>query len=134
MATESTSKIPWREGYWKMDAFSSLIMETSGNNFLSFNLVALDYPRTSRARYNHVMKCQFGNFGLARKEVAEATQADQYNFQMVDSFIKLKGVLNQEGTKITLWGTTNKLEEWFWLDEEMMERLRNDREPYEAPR
>ena len=117
-----------------MDAFSSLIMETSGNNFLSFNLVALDYARTSKARYNHVMRCQFGNFGLARKEVAEATQADQYNFQMVDSFIKLKGVLNQDGTKITLWGTTNKLEEWFWLDEEMIERMKNNREPYEAPR
>ena len=43
MATESTSKIPWREGYWKMDAFSS----NYGNIGQQFSVIQLGCPRLS---------------------------------------------------------------------------------------
>ena len=47
---------------------------------------------------------------------------------------KGKGVMNSEGTKITIWGLANKLEEWEWMDEKMIEDMKEDRDPFEAPR
>ena len=48
--------------------------------------------------------------------------------------MKGKGVMNSEGTKITIWGLVNKLEEWEWMDEKMIEDMKEDRDPFEAPR
>ena len=42
--------------------------------------------------------------------------------------------MNEDGTKITIWGMANKLEEWVWVDDEMIQRLKDDRDPYDAPR
>ena len=48
--------------------------------------------------------------------------------------MEFKGVLNEEGTKITLWGLSNSLDEWVWLDDDAIEELKNDRDEFEAPR
>jgi len=48
--------------------------------------------------------------------------------------MEFKGVLNEEGTKITLWGLSNSLDEWVWVDDDAIEELKNDRDEFEAPR
>ena len=54
--------------------------------------------------------------------------------QIESIMFKGKGVMNAEGTKITIWGLANKLEEWEWMDEKMIEDMKEDRDPFEAPR
>ena len=72
MAETVENKVPWKEGYFKMGPFSSIILETSGNNLMLWkNLVILDYPDMKIGSIP--MKCHYGNFGEAKKEIAEAT-------------------------------------------------------------
>ena len=108
-------------------------MTIPGANQMNWkNLVALDYPDIE---YGSVtLGCHYGNFGEARKEVAEATGQKDYNFKGESILFKAQGVLNAEGTKITTWGLSNKLEEWVWMDEDMIKEMKEDRDPYEAPR
>ena len=82
------------------------------------------------------MKVEYGNFGKARAEIANATGTEDYNFK-VNSFMGVlnsKGVVNADGTKITIWGMSDTLEEWHWLDEEEVQKIKDDREPFDAPR
>jgi len=125
------NKIPWREGFWKMGSMKSMILQTNGSSMRWKNLVALDYPDIEAGAFS--IDCQYGNFGEARKEIFEATTQKDYNFQIESIMFKGKGVMNAEGTKITIWGLANKLEEWEWMDEKMIEDMKEDRDPFEAP-
>ena len=44
-----------------------------------------------------------------------------------------RGMLNKAGTKITVSEVTNKIEEWK-LDDEGIQKLKDERDPFEAPR
>ena len=132
MSDKAEAKVPWREGFWKMGPFNANILQTSGNNKLLWkNLVALDYPDIEAGSF--AIDCQFGNFGEAREEIAKATGEKHYNFHASNPMMNIKGVMNSDGTKITAWGITNTMEEWVWLDETMMQEIKDDRDPFEAP-
>ena len=117
-----------------MGEFRAIVLQTSENDkhLLWKNLICLDYPDIESTGFT--LDCFYGNFGEARKEVADATGITDYNFMAKSVFVNSKGIINEEGTKITLWGMANKLEEWVWLDEEMIKELKDDRDPYDAPR
>ena len=126
------AKVAWREGFWKMGPFNANILQTSGNNKLLWkNLVALDYPDIEAGSF--AIDCEFGNFGEAREEIAKATGEKHYNFHASNPMMNIKGVMNSEGTKFTAWGITNTMEEWVWLDETMMQEIKDNRDPFEAP-
>ena len=109
------------------------IIETVGEEVMQMiNHVVLDYPDLKHGGYN--FKCEVGDFGEVRKEIAEATGASRSNFSLSGSWMDYKGVLNEAGTKITVWGVTNKVEEWIWLDDEGIQKLKDERDPFEAPR
>ena len=95
--------VPWKQGYWKMGAFKGTLLQACGNKFLWRSLISLDYPDLAE-QYNQKMKdgmdCRFGKFGKPREEIVLATGADEYNIELSSSMITLKGVLNEEGTKI----------------------------------
>jgi len=128
---EKVAKVPWKEGFFKMGDAKAMIFQTSDNKLIMKNLVALDYPDIEV----HAMAftCYSGNFGAARPEVAEATGVDQLNFLAESFAINIQGVINEEGTKITVWGLSNKLEEWVWLTPEAIQELKDDRDDIEAP-
>ena len=46
----------------------------------------------------------------------------------------IKGVMNEEGTEIVVWGMGNAMESWIWLDEEKIQAKKDDRDDYDAPR
>ena len=95
--------------------------------------VALDYPDLESKGYS--FKCEVGDFGELKKEIAEATGVSRSNYSLSGGWMDgMKGVLNEAGTKITLWGVTNKIEEWIWLDDEGIQKLKDERDPFEAPR
>ena len=130
---DDTNPVPWRQGYFKMGEFRAILLQTSGNNKLLWkNLICLDFPDIKADSFQ--LDCSFGSFGKAQKEVADATGVKEYNFRAESVFVNSKGVMNEDGTKITIWGMANKLEEWVWVDDEMIQRLKDDRDPYDAPR
>ena len=132
MSDNGETKIPWRDGFWKMGPFHALILQTSGHNKLLWkNLVALDYPDIEAGSF--AINCKFGNFGEAREEIAKATGEKFYNFHASNAMLNCKGVMNSEGTKITIWGISNTMEEWVWLNETMLQELKDDRDPFDAP-
>ena len=78
---------------------------------------------------------KFGDFGPARKEVAEAAGADNYNLERtIARVIKTYGVINEAGTEVTSWGFTNELEVMRWLSPEDLKKLRDRRDDFNAPR
>ena len=134
----SDEKLPWREGIWRMGEYGTgTLIQTSGRDrFYKKLLITLDYPHLDEKNDYGCMKVEFGNFGRAREEIAIATGTKDYNFK-VNSFMGVlnsKGVVNADGTKITIWGMSDTLEEWHWLDEEEVQKIKDDREPFDAPR
>ena len=115
-----------------MGPFPAVCLQTSGSNKLLWkNLVALDYPDIESGSF--AIDCKYGNFGEAREEITKATGEKEYNFVAANQMMNCKGVINSDGTKITVWGISNSMEEWVWLDEALMQKMKDDRDPYEAP-
>ena len=48
--------------------------------------------------------------------------------------VKMYGVVNEAGTEITSWGFSNSLEVMRWLNQEEIDRLKEDRDDFMAPR
>ena len=114
------------------------ILQTSGDRFQYQSLLVLDHPELADLMPEEQRKegfdCKFGNFGRAREEIISATGMEDYNIDLASPMINYKGVLNKEGTKITVWGLTNKLVNFVWMDEASLEQLKENRDPYDAPR
>ena len=77
----------------------------------------------------------YGDYGPAKKEIADATGASNYNlaFAFGDK-VMFHGVVNEEGTEITTWGFSNSVEIMKLLSSEEVERIREDRDPLDEPR
>jgi len=109
-----------------------IILQTSGDNKLLWkNMVFLDYPDIPVECVN--LDCEFGSFGQPREEIAKATGVSDSNIRIKSPFVNGKGVLNKTGTKITIFGITNTLEEWIWLDDEKLEKVKAERDPFDFP-
>ena len=74
-----------------------------------------------------------GDFGPAKAEIIEKTGIQNYDVQMDTIFGKFPGVVNENGTQIDFWGFTNGPEVIKWLSEEELEKVKEGREPAEAP-
>ena len=121
MSVYDNDSIPWKEGCWRMGEIRGIVLETSGKKQLKWK--------------NLVLECQFGKFGRASKEITVATGSEEYNLQVRSPLMNNRGVLNDSGTKITIYGVLNKLEEWVWMDEETMKKFGEDTIiPYGVPR
>ena len=125
--------VPWKEGFFTMGPIKAIILQTSGSNQLKMkNLVALDYPDLEAG--STPLECNYGDFGEAKKEIADATGVKNNNIRVHNSMMDFKGVLNEEGNKMTMWGLGNAMEEWVWLDGDAIEEHKKDRDDFEAPR
>ena len=69
-----------------------------------------------------------------RKEVAEATGAERANFQMEFFGQKVAGVVDESGTKMTLWGMTNTLDTMKWLSPDEVKKAKENRDDFNEPR
>ena len=134
----ASQKVPWREGFWKMGNVKATILQTSGHRFEYKSLLVLDHPKLAdlmpEERQKDGFDCKIGNFGRAREEIISATGMEDYNIDLTSPMINYKGVLNNEGTKITVWGLTNKLVNFVWMDEALLDQLKENRDPFDAPR
>ena len=62
-------KTPWRNGFWFAEKMPSFIFVIDGEKSEGKNFVGLDFPDI-QGSFSSTMK--FGDFGPAKKEVAEA--------------------------------------------------------------
>ena len=125
---------PWRDGFWIVEEMASTIFEVEGEKWLVKNLIALDYPDVESSMPPSRMK--YGDFGAARKEMAEATGENEYNVEISWYGVnKMKGFVNNTGTKIYFWNEISKtIEVITWLTPENIEIIKEDRDDIDTPR
>jgi len=94
------------------------------------NMIALDYPDIEGS-----MSCNIkhGDFGPARKEVAEATGVERANFEIDFFGQKTPGVVDESGTKMTMWGFANMLDTMKWLSPEDIKKAKENRDDFNEP-
>ena len=132
--TDSTSspKTPWKNGYWANTSMPLFIYIIDGEKMDAKNYVALDYPDIGGG---YASTIKFGDFGPARKEIAEATGDTNYNVEInFGGMYRSNGFVNEMGTEITIWGMTNAVERMKQLSPDEVKDRREDRDDFNAPR
>ena len=133
--TNPPQKTQWQAGFWAVEKMSSTIFDVKGETWDMKSLIALDYPdMVERSMPASIMK--YGDFGEARKEIAEATGADKYNMDMLWwGAYKMNGVVNDSGTAIHYWDEIGKRVGVIkWLTPENLQVLKVDRDDIDTPR
>ena len=134
--TDSKDTTPWKNGYWVNKSMNVMIFIIEGEKMAGKHLVALDYPDIEGGGWECTIK--FGDFGPAKKEIADAVAGGEdarYNVEIdFAGMFKMNGIVNETGTEIKSWGMTNSVETMTWLSPEDVERRREDRDDFNAPR
>jgi len=79
---------------------------------------------------------KFGEFGDANPEVAEETgkNINNVHINMYKGLIDIKGILSDDGKKITFWSPFGKeLDEYYWLSEEEVAAFKDSGDSHDAP-
>ena len=130
--SSQTEKAPWRNGLWFSEQLPVYIWDVNGERMVGKNMISLDYPELE-GHLNFTIK--YGDFGPARKEVSDITGVDNYNFELTAfGFMKSFGYLNESGTELTAWGTTNSIEIIKWMSPKEIDKLKAKREDINTPR
>jgi len=123
-----------KEGYWYNENAGGFIQVCKGNKMSCMNMIALDFP--DLAKPISEMGWTFGEFGPATKEVKEASGCDTNNLQFTPAAPNVPpetGVVNKTGTKIFMAGLDNPLDVLYWVSDEEAQKMKDDRDPMEAP-
>ena len=132
--TDIITTTPWKKGYWYSTSMSSMIGLMENDTFLWKQMFALDYPDTKPVfqwtlRYAENEE----EFGPAHSEVVKETGKSFYNMEMYMEGIKFQTVLSDDGTKLCYIGLTGSMDIFNWCDEEFLSKLKDNREPCDAP-
>ena len=134
-ASPAGKKTPWRDGYWVNERMNVMIFVVEGERMAGKHLVALDYPDIEGGGWDCTIR--WGDFGPAKKEVADAVEGGRTEYNIEIDFagmVKSYGIVNEAGTVIKSWGMTNSVETLRWLSPDDVERKREDRDDFNAPR
>ena len=128
------SKTPWKNGYWTLSNMPSYIFIFDGEKAEAKTMIALDFPDVESQMPTSTIK--YGDYGEARKEVAEATGTEKNNVEMVwYGTYKMPGIVNEEGTEIKMWDEVSKVINTLkWATPEKVEELKEARDDMDAPR
>ena len=125
---------PWKKGYWYSTSMSSMICLLEDNTFSWKHMFALDYPDAQP-----VMECMIRfaeyekEFGPANSDVIKEMGKSFYNMEMNMNGMIFHMVLSDDGTKLCFIGMTGSLDIFNWCDEELISKLKENREPCDAP-
>ena len=125
---------PWKEGYWYSSSMSSMICLMENDMFLWKQMFALDFPEAKplfewTLRFSENEK----EFGPAHADIVKEMGKSFYNMEMTMEGMKFHGLLSDDGTKFCYIGMTGTMDVFNWCDEEFLSKLKDDREPYDAP-
>lgn len=122
----------WKNGFWSSEKMPSSITIINGEKSEIKNFIGLDHPDIEGGISSTM---RFGDFGPARKEIADATGRKNYNVEVtIGQKVKIYSTVNESGTEITSWGFSNSLEVSRWMSPEMLEKMKENRDHFDTPR
>ena len=129
------AKTPCRDGFWFTEKWPSYIIIIEGNKLEKKKWIELDYPDLGGD--NKLPDLKFGDFGAARKELAEREEGARCTIEIcwLGAMFVFKGVVNEDGTEMRVWNDiTNVVDVFKWLTPEEVEDLKQGRDDFDAPR
>ena len=135
----SSKSYPWKNGYWYSDEQANFIVIVENDKVTWKKFIYLDYPEAlgfdTLGNEDTEDTWTYGNFGpVNNDDVIKMTGVQNYNLILTSNKKKTHGVLNKTGTQVHFLSTTdNKINILKWLDKEELEKIKNDRDPLEAP-
>ena len=133
MGNENVTKTPWKNGYYRMKGMPSFIGIVQGENVLFEGLSG----KATNHEDNPMSKgtWKFGDFGEAVAEVAKEAGKKNANIEINcwGGLLAGKGILSDDGKKVTFWGISNAVDFFEWESEESINALKNSGDPVDAP-
>ena len=123
------NKTPWKDGFWYSESNTQLISKVEGNKASYHKHTIFDFPDCKPAI---IGTWTFGEFEDAKPEVAEASGQQKCNLEMDFQMMKIYGVLCESGTKVYYWGFSNKMEESHLMNEDDINKIKENRDPLDA--
>lgn len=120
----------WKTGYWVDKQRPAFFWHMTETTIKHDNVIMLEHPDLSLEQENW-KPVELGQFGPARKEVAEASGQEEYNIKV---FGKAEGVLSADGSKMYFWGDNHKVAVQEWVSEEQMKAILDERDHIDSPR
>lgn len=117
-----------KTGYWVNELQPANVALFSETGLKFFNINSLDFPDLQAEEKE--AKIEFGDYGQAKEEVAEASGQAVYNL-LLDG--KHKVVLSQEGNEFYYWDNLLRVEKFKWVSEETLNEIRENRETLDSP-
>ena len=128
------SEARFRDGFWFNDKVPCTYFIASGGRMDVKAMTCVDYPKLEG---EFQVPIKFGDYGPTRKEIAEATGMENYNLKLeffYDYYPETPGVINDEGTEITIWGGSDSLEALKWMSDQEFEKMKQSLDHKAAPR
>ena len=126
----TTPSVPWKTGYWADELSPANLTLISETGLKTFNINLVEFPPDLSPALEE-KRIEYGDFGPARKEVADASGIEVYNLKWDG---KNKAVLSQDGTEIHFWGPLHRVEKKTWISETTLEQMLADRDSFDSPR
>jgi len=119
-----------KSGYWYTKGEQFSLYHFKDDKWNTKNIVCLDCPGVRDFMSGSL---KFGDFGPAHADIVEATGVQNYNLSLEAPMMTRNGVLNSSGDQIHIWSMFGKMDVINLLNDEDLEKLKEDREPVEAP-
>lgn len=126
---DQKASTPWANGTYSMQSMQSAYIIVDGEYAI------LEGPMFGKDDENARGTWKFGEFGEANPEVAEKTGKNINNVHIVmyKGLMDMKGILSDDGKKITFWSPMKELDELTWMTEEEVAAMKDSGDPYDAP-
>ena len=133
MAKENQSATPWKNGYYRMQGLPSFIFTVQGEHVMQEGV--------SGKATNHADiplnygTWKFGDFGEAQADIAKVAGKKNANieYNLWGGLIAGKGIVSDDGKKVTFWGVANAVDTFEWESEESIKALKESGDPADAP-
>ena len=129
--SNTTNTLPWKSGIWYNENLTCYVYCVDGNKAELKNMICLDNPEIEPV---YSVTFSHGDFGPAHESIIEKTGIQNYNIQLDDvKSGKKSGVVTEDGSKIYTLSPSKEIDTICWMTPEKLEKLKEDREPFDAP-
>lgn len=133
MNCEDGKHTPWKNGYYRMKGAPFLIFRVKGEN-VTIEGLSGRVTNHEQDTYNKG-KWIFGDFGEAHSDVSKEAGETNYNvdIKLYDGAMGMKGIVNKDGSKITIWGWANSVDCFEWESDKSISNARKTGDPFDSP-
>jgi len=122
--------IPWRDGTYRCKSMPPYLFVVEGETVVLKGFGILETDENTKGTW------KYGEIGEAKEAIAQATGKKFYDvdIQLYMGWFDAKGVVSEDGKKITFWSALgNQLDTYELMSEEELRDFYNDCDPYDAP-